>query len=178
MKKEDTRVLRRISTVLLILLTFLIFASGCDLNRYGATLYSHAHNWVDDNFLYENQVKGSAYLNKDYVEGTSDYNEKYLYAESAPETRNFIITDKERFDEIFTNCPLSVDFDKEMIILHIFTNTNSRKHYLKSIDLNDGVLTVKTEESFQIGNDTTMPGAVCFVIKMKKIDITDVIFEK
>ena len=111
----------------LALLLIFSLLPGCSNLRYGARLYNHVNDWIDESFLKENRVK-AYYPNDNYVYGEND---RLIYEETAPSSRVFIITDEDEYNGIFTASPLDVDFETEMVILHIFSNTSPRDYKLK-----------------------------------------------
>ena len=164
-------------TFSLITLLFFIFLTACSVNKYNAVLYSQANEWIDESFLKNNRVK-AYYLNKNYEEGKSDPNDKYIYDSTLPSSRIFIITEKNEYNEIFTNTQLSVNFKTEMIILYIFSDVNpSREYKLKKISSDGGILTIETKLEHSDSDDATLPYQRCFVIKMNKSNIDEVIFK-
>lgn len=143
--------------------------------KYNAVLYDDAEEWIDEEFLKENKVKTN-YTNENYVEGASDGVAKYIYSETSPKTREILINDLEEFERICITNELTVDFDKEMLVLYIFSRCYSRPYFLKNITVNEQklIITINIKES--ILNDMSMPTASCILVKMDKIDITDVEF--
>ena len=63
--------MKKVILSLISIIIGLSFLVGCGGNKYNAVLYSHAENWISEEFLDENRVK-AYYPNKDYVEGESD----------------------------------------------------------------------------------------------------------
>lgn len=164
-----------IALALLLPILFCSFA-GCSAIKFNAVLYSHADEWVDEDFIKDNKVK-AFYLNDDYTEGISDPNEKYIRDKDSPSSRVFIINDEDEYNRIFSKSPINVNFEKEMVILYIFSDVNPyRKYKLKGINLEDNILTVQTKLEYKNINDTTMPYPRCFMLKMKKTEVREVKF--
>ena len=163
----------------LALLLIFSLLPGCSNLRYGAKLYNNVDDWIDESFLNENRVK-AYYPNDNYVHGESDPRDKYIYDESSPSSRVFIITDEDEYNGIFTDSPLDVDFETEMVILYIFSNTSPRDYKLKRIELKDKTLTVemRLEWKWKDVDDTVMPYQRCVAIEMNKAEINEVKFEK
>lgn len=161
----------------LVLIIIFGLLTGCLNNKYNAVLYSNANEWIDETFLKNNRVK-AYYLNENYIYGESDPSDKYIYDTTAPSSRVFIIKDEDSYNRIFSNSQLYIDFEKEMVILYIFSDVNPTREYkLKKIEVNDEILTVKTELERKNVDDATMPYQRCFVIKMNKVEINEVNFE-
>ena len=105
----------------LLLLTMIpLTLTGCLLNTY--------HARFDSEVEY--------YLDFDYVEslesfGTTGRGDVYL------------IDDESVFEKALPEYDSSVDFDKKIAILYVYDSSNPNKYYLRSIKLDDGVLTVE-----------------------------------
>ena len=165
---------RKILAAALALLILLQLFAGCAALRYDAKLYSYANGWIDEAFLDENRVKGAFYLAKATWYGEADWQRD----EESPSARTFIITSEEEYTEIFTNSPPSIDFEKRMAILYVFADCSPRDYRLKGMKVDGSVLTVKVKLENRWGNDATMPYARCFLLVMKKMEITEVVFEE
>ena len=80
--------------------------------------------------------------------------------------------------------PIDVDFEKEMLILYVQpTNTphlHEEEYALETATLSEGLLTVKVKDLYPSLDgymDACNPYALCVVLKMKKTEITAVIFK-
>lgn len=161
----------------MVLIMICLFTSGCNNLNYNAKLYSNAKEWIDSGFLNENRVK-AYYLNENYVEGVNYPNEKYIYENDAPEEKFFIIECESEFKEIFVSCEEKIDFNKEMVILYIFTDVNYKIDYkLKSIKCENGILSITAKLNNSNLDCATAPYQRCFMIKMNKMEIKDVKLE-
>lgn len=169
-----------IGLVGLMLFSFFTGCSDQNFNDtvYNSKLYNDAEEWIDEKFLKENRVR-AYYRNEDYIEGVSDPSDKYIMDETMPSSIVFIIGDENEYNKIFSKSKLDIDLEKEIIILYIFSDVNpSRKYYLKGIDVNDKVLSVQIKLESKRGDDATMPYQRCIVIKMNKVEINEVKFNK
>lgn len=164
------------------LLCLLVCAAGvlvaCDeAKKYHAEFYDDVEEFMNDEFLKENRVGNAYYPNEYYIEGV---NERFIYDETSPRTRTFIVTDEEEFAKMFDSFPAEIDFASQMLVVYMFRVINGRNHYLRELTVKDGVLSVKIEEERLPSNlkDTTMPGCRCVAIVMDKTDITTAEFEE
>ena len=160
-----------------ILLTTLLIHSPL---RYRAKMYSFSKEWIDPAFLDANRVKGANYKNPDYDENEAwtEENPKYYRDNTAPETRTYIITDEDTFRSIYAEGSLDVDFEKEMVLLHLFSSGYpGRECKLKKLELKNDELTIyyKTESNGD-KKDHSLPKVRCLTVKMKKLDVSTVIF--
>ena len=101
---------------IIVLICCLFGSVGCG-NKYNAELFNNAEQWIRDDFLRENRVK-AYYPNENYDEN-DEQSERYIYDETAPLTRTFIISDNVTFDEIFKGDDIVIDFANEILLLYI-----------------------------------------------------------
>ena len=168
---------KKIILIAICTLLCLSILSGCNV-KYNAVMYSRVEEWIDEDFLRENRVK-AYYLNDDYVEDddSDEPPEEYIYDKNSPSSRSFIITEENQFKNIFTACPISVDFDKEMVLLHIFGDMYPyREYYLKKTALEDKTLKIYYKLEYSNKKDETMPFQRCMMVKLDRLDISDVNF--
>lgn len=166
-----------LSLILVLLTIFSLFAGCSNNNKYNAVLYSNANEWIDETFLNDNRVK-AYYLNENYIDGQSDPNDKYIYDTTSPSSRVFTVSDEAEYNRIFSNSPMNIDFEYEMVILYIFSDVYPEREYkLKKIEVNGEVLIVKTELEQKNVDDAAMPYQRCIALKMNKVEINEVKFE-
>lgn len=160
----------------IIFLLGLCFFVGCGGNKYNAVLYSHAENWISEEFLSENRVK-AYYPNKDYVEGESDPADRYLYDKESPVSRTFILDNKEEFNKIFSKYDSTVDFENQIVILYIFADVNPyRDYFFNKLILKKQSLEIYYRLQRKNVDDATPPYQRCFMFKMDKVALDSVVF--
>lgn len=160
-----------VSIVGIIVLICCLFGSvGCG-NKYNAELFNNAEQWIRDDFLRENRVK-AYYPNENYDEN-DEQSERYIYDETAPLTRTFIISDSVAFDEIFKGDDIAVDFANEILLLYIHSEIYPGRNYsLKKIAVEGGKISVSVEIEKKNGvGDAAMPAQSCLLVKMDRIEI-------
>ena len=169
--------MNKITTFLALALTMLVICFiGCS-NKYNATLISNADDIIRPNFLEQNRVSGAFYPNPDYEEGVDSADERYIFDESSPESRTFIITEKSQFDDIFDEDKFSIDLTDKMAILYIFADVYGTRDYkLSDIEKTGDRLEICCSLEYSAADDATMPFRRCFVIIMDKINIDSAIF--
>lgn len=162
------------------LVCLLVCAAGvltaCDeAKKYHAEFYDDLEEFMNDEFLKENRVGNAYYPNEYYIEGV---NERFIYDETSPRTRTFIVTDEEEFAKMFDSFPAEIDFASQMLVVYMFRVINSRDYYLRELTVKDGVLNVTLEEEHISPDvaDTTMPGCRCVAIVMDKTEISSAAF--
>lgn len=145
-------------------------AVGCG-NPYNAELFDNAEQWIRDDFLRENRVK-AFYPNENYDEN-DEQSERYIYDETAPVSRTFIIADDARFDEIFDKNDFCVDFEKEMLFLYVYPKMYPGRNYsLKKITVKNSKISIFFEIEKKSGvGDAAMPAQSCLLVKTDKIEI-------
>lgn len=159
-----------------ILTILLIACVGCSGNQYNAVLFSNAETWLSDDFLKENRVK-AYYPNENYIEGESVSADKYIYEENAPTSKTFIITEKSEFDVISPKYPSTVDFERKIVILYIFSDIYpNREYHLDKIDLQEQTLSVYYKLEKKQGNDAVAPYQRCLMVIIDRVEIKTVNF--
>lgn len=165
-------------SLLIIIVAVLVFNSDW-FSRipYHATLYSEReeiNEMVRPAFLDDNKVYGAYYVNPACLEDSDEYISEYYQDKESPKTRTFLIKDKETYKEIFYDDALNVNFEKEMLVLHIFTKHHPRGYNLKEIRVQDDTLEIDIKVDSSRRADAVRPGQSFVVIKMKKLDVSNV----
>ena len=167
---------KAIAVLMFALAALTAFAAGCG-SKYNATLISNADDIINPNFLEQNRVSGAFYPNPDYEEGVDSADERYIFDESSPESRTFIIKEKSQFNEIFDEDKFSIDLTDKMAILYIFADVYGTRDYKRSgIEKTADRLEICCNLEYSAADDATMPFRRCFVIIMDKINIDSAIF--
>lgn len=174
MKKKRAIIVSILGAVVLLAVIFF-----CWKNRYGAKLYNgdvNTYHGVREEFIDQNRVYGAYYFNSECLEDSDESTEISYRDNEAPETRTFLIKDEETFKEIFYEDALDVNFEEEMLVLHIFCVHHVRDYYLKNVTVKGD--TLKIEIGVQIGfiaNAAIRGSWKYVVVKMKKLDIDEAV---
>ena len=162
---------RKIIAATLVLLLLLQLLTACAGARYGAALYSDVGDWIDEAFLKENKVKGAYYRNENYTEENRYEEKEWLREKEGPSSRTFVVTTEEEYGAIFPNATLDVDFEKQMVILYLCTDTSPRDYYIEEMKMHDDALnvTVKLESGKPGVDDSDPPHLRCMMLVMKNI---------
>ena len=174
-------------TVLVLIATTLLttlFLTYSPL-RYRTKMYSYCNEWLDPTFLENNMITSTRIdnPNSNEDEAQSLENPKYFGPpDGVPSTRTFIITEKETFDEIFTNSPISVNFDKEMIVLYTIGSVYpaGQNYKLEKIEVGGDTATVYFDldkKPWDNRKNAVLIWQRYMVVKMKKMNISTVEFE-
>ena len=127
-------------------------------------MYSYAHQLMLPSFLVENQIAGTYPNNPD-----SEY----------PTYRSFIVRDQEAFNEIFYENSFAVDFEKEIMFVHMFPDNNSSsRYYIYDISIASSKVTITYILDFSIMMLGSAPVLRALAVKMDKIDVSEVEFVK
>lgn len=170
--------MKKIVSIVMMLVMCLSIVTGCKSNKYNAVMYSSVQDWISDEFLKENRVKGY-YKNEDFVEGKSDWSDSYIYDEDSPESRTFTITEEDKFNEIVTKHTLDVDFKNQMAILFIFSDKSPREYHLKKVEVKEQTLDIYFKlESKKWIKDATAPYQRCMLVILDKLEINTVNFNE
>jgi hypothetical protein len=146
-------------------LFIMIFSLGGCGNKYEAVLYDDAGEWLNMEFRSANLTYGTVYF-----EGEELDSEESL---SYPESRIHIIKTQEEFEDIFLEFSSEINFEKEMLLIYVFTDTFSNKYKIKNTTFNDGVLKIACGIRFiPTWGNSRAPAQRFFAIKMKTLDIT------
>ena len=160
------------------LVCLLVCAAGvltaCDeAKKYHAEFYDDVEEFMNDEFLKENRVGNAYYPNEYYIEGV---NKRFIYDETSPRTRTFIVTDEEEFARMFDSFPAEIDFASQMLVVYMFRVINGRPHHMRKLKVEDGKLSIRIKEENCNSDDTTMPGRKCVAIVMDKTEISSAAF--
>ena len=168
--------MKRIISIVMVLLIVLGLFTGCLGNKYNARMYSKAKDVMLSSFLEDNRVRGVDYPNPDYVEDAEELVDKYLYDETSPKSRTFTITDVETFDSIFQKDKIEVDFSKEVVYLYIFADCSPREYVIDDISVEDEKTTIYFKLTKSNKKDTVQIYQRCLVVIMDKNDTSEVEF--
>jgi len=158
--------------VAIVMLFAVLALGGCNNEggnmNYNAILHHDAGEWMREDFLSANLTRGV------FTDG------KY-HGDDYPNSRIFIVRDSNSFNETFTSFPPEVNFENEMLILYAFTCSHGGWPFqLRNINANEQVLNVRYRmKRVTHGiNNASQPWTRWFVIRMDKLDITEVEFSR
>ncbi len=175
-------------------LTALILLISSLMGIFTGCLFTEGNNGNKSNieheyqaYLTQKQYNSSKFSNsflsnnKIYAK-YKDGDGNYILEENAPKTRTFTVENPDAYKEIFTVYESGVmNFDEEILYLHIFRNWHYSKHYLDEISIIDDTLHIYIKDL-----NTTKPNedsskyiyglADCFIVKMKKTGVSKVEF--
>ena len=175
MKKLDKKLAVLLTMVMMVgCLAMFLSMAGCEeeqeILEYNATLYDQPMQWMNPEYLKKN--------------ATYDANQT---GESLPGTITNIITSQKDFDKAFNEFPPSIDLEKEMLIVYFFTgsivvNPETGERFfndrIKNLKVDNGEVCIVIEEEALLEGPTGFPPMQeCFVIKMNKVDVTNVKIE-
>lgn len=165
-------------TALILILSTIFSLVGCydcdeDIfdNKYNATLYDSAKDWVREDFILANPIKTVGFIDEN-PEGQN------------PKNRVFIVNDQQRYDEIFVSGieELQIDFNSQMLIVYTFSDEYVLKRMLIKTEIKNDCLNIAYGlEKLPVKENY---GSVCqpyqrwFVVKMDKLDVETVVFEE
>ena len=152
--------------------------TGCV--RYNAKIVNEGISFHQE-FLDNNMTYGAYYHNEDYSPEEDEWTEEWLYDETLPKTRTYVIKDRTALEEIFEVFP-ETDFEKEMVLVHLYTDIYGRARVLKDVSVDEiNVLKIRFTIQNQSGcvarGDASMPQRKILIVKTDKLDITTAEFE-
>jgi hypothetical protein len=142
--------------IIVLLLTALpMTLTGCFFNPY--------HAWFDSEV--------QKYIDFDYIESLESFG-------NCSEGEIYVIEDESVLKKALPRYDISVDFDKQIAILHIY-NSSEFEYYVNSIRLIDGVLSVDvfyTQIYLPWKDYGIQPAPRCFLLTMDKLSFDSVEF--
>lgn len=167
--------MKKIAIIILnIVFALCVVGCSCKISKYKAEILNCKNEIFNEDFLNNNRVKGY-YPNPDYIEGEYNTN-KNIKDNDSPKSRTFVIDTESKYNDIFTTKPFDIDFNKQMIILYIFSSDTTTNYILKNIEIKDKILKIK----IKLENTNVDAGCIlhqrCIVIKMNKVEINSVEF--
>ena len=158
--------------VLFMMLILSIVLVGCSNDNtilYNAVMVNSGSidtaqtvNYFKKDFLLENKVSGVRYKNENY-DPTNPESEEYIFDESSPETITYVLDSLDKYERVF-NTNYEIDYDKEILILYLFADTNCT-YSLDSVELNNNNLKITYKSKINV---TTAPERTFILIKMDK----------
>ena len=166
----EGKMVKKILILAVMLIMALGLLVGCGGNKlpYNAVMYGNVYevrSFINDDFYNENLTYNA------WSKTLGDY----VKDDTNPEFRTVIVKEQEKFDKVFKEFPVEVDFEKDMVLMHCFTTASSGEYEIKSFDINEQVLSVKYKTVASKGitpPNASNPLAKWIVVKMDKLDIT------
>ena len=170
--------MKKITTMILtgIFCLALFIPSGCKETGNEidceATLLQYR---LKDNFFEENPVYGVAYTNERYNPDEDNGERPYLYDETSPANRTFIITEKKQAETIFEDTFVDydkTDFQKEFFIRQLDLAKELNFDYIISMAHPDNIASCKTLEKIGLDfvKETTLSNGFLRKLYMKKLN--------
>lgn len=168
--------------VLFMMLILSIVLVGCSNDNDNTILYNavmvnsgsidtaQTVNYFKEDFLLENKVSGVRYKNENY-DPTNPESEEYIFDESSPETITYVLDSLDKYEQVF-NKNYEIDYDKEILILYLFADTNCT-YSLDSVELNNDNLKITYKSKINV---TTAPERTFILIKMDKVEFENIEF--
>ena len=176
--KKSCKLYTALTTLFGTMIFLICIEQGCSMeekNDFNALLFDNAGKWINLDFQKENLTQGvwgGLYFNGEYIETDETY----------PMEKIFIIDNQTEFDTIFNVFPPGVNFEKDIILLWVFTNITMRPVVIERVKLenerlNIGLKYVRLAPPGKPNEpNATVPQMRWFVIKMEKLDIDTVEF--
>lgn len=136
----------------------------------GSIAAAQMTNLFKEDFLLENKVSGVRYKNENY-DPTNPESEEYIFDESSPKTITYVIDSLDKYEQVF-NTNYEIDYDKEILILYLFADTNCT-YSLDSVELNNNNLKITCKSKINV---TTEPERTFILIKMDKVEFENIEF--
>lgn len=144
-------------------------------NIYHATIYARKQNIICDDFLENNHIYYGTYTR---INDNGEIEKYHDFDESVPSNRTFIVSDSESLDEIINKDSVTVDFDRQMVLIYMFSSVE----YARLLELKKTKYeNKKMEITFDsIGGkdvyDAVAPMNLYAFIVLDKLDVEECIF--
>ena len=161
--------MKKINLFMLLILSIfsIVFLTGCDFQKMIYNIKIMEEYGFVDGFLEEHITDDCYYLDP-------LTNEYMLSNHSLPDDYTFIIKTKEDYEKIFKNTS-KVNFDKEMLIVYIYSGIYSSKTKISEVDLDEGELSIDFRHKLiKFPGSATMPTQKHIVFKMDKVNFHSV----
>lgn len=136
----------------------------------GSIVTAQIASYFKEDFLLENKVSGVYYKNENY-DSTNQESEEYIFDESSPKTITYVLDSLDKCEQVF-NTNYEIDYDKEILILFLFADTNCT-YSLNSVELNNNNLKITYKSKINV---TTEPERTYILIKMDKVEFENIKF--
>ena len=159
---------RKLTALVLTVLSVLLLFAGCAKVGLHATV-------LDDN--------ASALIRPDFYDSHYTFSAHGAYCDPTkdpnPSFRFFFVTSREEQDRILSgDFSVSVDYDREMLLVYTFTAAYVRPIELKELRADSGTLTVilsMEQKRFPPVADACQPFQRYVILKMDKADVSDAV---
>ena len=138
---------------------------------------------VEKTIFDNSRIYGDVYINRTWMR--DDFYEDNLTASiyldcSLPETRTVEIKNETDFKNTFREFPQLIDFEKSLIVMHGFTTASSSSYDLKTIFLNNNVLSItymQISDNKKSQPNASIPETKWIIIVIPKINYETIEFK-
>jgi len=168
--------MKRILPIVLALILLCVFAScgNQGVEVYDVGIYYHEEDGVrvrEDQDVFREDFLTATKVKSHWFDEEADPNTN--------QHMTILIKSQKTFDSVFANCPTTVDFDKEILVIYTETFLNGRPTQVKKHSLKDGVLSITLEnKKAALGKkDTSSPYQRYVILKTASKDVENVEIE-
>jgi hypothetical protein len=149
--------------IIMIMIFVLLLFTGCSKHKYDVKI-------INENFEFHNGV-----LENYMTYGAFDEaNNNYINDISTPEDFTLVIKNEKQLDEMFSKFP-NVNFEKEMIIIYIYTGIYNAERKITEVEYEHGELSIDFDYRLKPGTGSaSIPMQRVLIIKMKLLDVYEV----
>lgn len=135
---------------------------------YNAVLYSNANEWIHSDFLMANLTRGCTYIDESGKAASANGDEYPVFITK-------IVKSQVDFNEIFSQFPPSVNFENDILVVHIFTATTGNRPYgITVLEFDGSMLNIQyglEQSTDTLSGNASAPIQRCLVIKMDSVNI-------
>ena len=149
---------RFLLSIFFLVLVFILVGCDFDKIKYNVKIMNEYN--IKEEFLMTHKTKNAYY--KDLTTGEYIVENKGL-----PEEYEILIRTEEEFEKIF-NGKSNIDFNKEVLVVYVYTSIYDKDKTLKDVEIDEGELSIefKNKNKYNVG-DASMPLQRVVVFKVK-----------
>ncbi len=156
--------------VLFILCSLLSVGCACNFGAYQYHISALQKEFtIKEEWKTANRTYGS-YYEVEIAEGEWDT----LVDRGSPETRTYLISNEEELKAGFSEFP-AVNFEKQMVVVHFYTDIYNRKQKIDYAKLDEEILDIRFSLVSNYGRgDASMPGTRALILIMDKLSVKEI----
>lgn len=117
--------------IIVLIFIGVLFLNGCTgMSRYNVRIVDENYK-IKEEFLNNNKTFGS------YDETT----QSYINDRNVPEEYTYVVNTEQELNNIFSEFP-KIDFNKEMVIVYVYTSIYNEDRKIIDVDIDEGELSI------------------------------------
>ena len=159
--------------ILIIVLSITSCLIGCKKIKYNAVEFDKYVS-LKEEFLNRNSTYGLIYKNSSFDYKSDKLPKYYLMDKYSPKNRVFVIDNDEDLS-LIANSFSNINFEKEILIIYMYTSTSARSVELKNVNVKNSVLNITYFLPQKIRyTNSAKPHQEVLILKLDRISFEDV----